>query len=67
MSEQDVWQCHLAFAKLELLELQAGRRGLTQCPGIEAVAGAIAIAKRDAETDAQMRAGMRQLKKDGGL
>lgn len=35
----------IAFAQLELLELEHGRRSLTQCPGIEEVAKAIAEAK----------------------
>jgi hypothetical protein len=35
----------IAFARLELLELENGRRGLTQCPGIENVAKAIAKAR----------------------
>lgn len=28
----------IAFARLELLELEHGRRGITQCPGIEQLA-----------------------------
>jgi hypothetical protein len=35
----------IAFARLELLELDAGKRTLTQCPGVENVAKAIAEAK----------------------
>lgn len=38
-------QLALAFARLELLELETGRRTLTQCPGLEQVAQAIAEAK----------------------
>lgn len=35
----------IAFAQLELLELEHGRRPLTACPGVEQVAKAIAEAK----------------------
>ncbi len=34
-----------AFAKLELLELQAGKRSLTDCPGLEIVGNLIREAK----------------------
>lgn len=40
----------IAFARLELLELEAGRRTLTQCPGVENVAKAIAEAKEAAKS-----------------
>lgn len=36
----------ISFARLELLELDNGRRELTQCPGIEQVAAYIADAKK---------------------
>jgi hypothetical protein len=36
----------IAFARLELLELEHGRRTLAQCPGVENVARAIAAAKK---------------------
>jgi hypothetical protein len=35
----------IAFARLELLELESGKRPLTACPGVENVALAIAAAK----------------------
>ncbi len=35
----------LVFAKLELLEVQAGIRGLTQCPGLDQLAKMIKEAK----------------------
>lgn len=42
----------LAFAKLEIIEVQAGKRTLTQCPGVESVAKAIAEAKAELERGA---------------
>jgi len=39
----------IAFAQLELLELENGRRPLNACPGVENVARAIAEAKRLSE------------------
>lgn len=35
----------LSFARLELIELEAGKRSLTECPGLENVAKYIAAAK----------------------
>ncbi len=35
----------IAFAQLELMELERGRRTLTQCPGLEKIAEAIRNAK----------------------
>jgi len=35
----------LSFAKLEIIELQAGTRSLTQCPGLKSLAEAIAKAE----------------------
>jgi hypothetical protein len=36
----------IAFAKLELLEIEAGKRELTRCPGVKNVADAIRKAER---------------------
>jgi hypothetical protein len=41
----------IAFAQLELIELEAGKRELTQCPGIKNVALAIARAEGGATID----------------
>jgi hypothetical protein len=51
MNEREL-KTAIAFAQLELLELEHGRRTLTQCPGVEKIAGAIAEAKAQAKTDA---------------
>jgi hypothetical protein len=45
MSKEEL-DVHIAFAKLELLELSHGKRTLTQCPGVERVAAEIAKAKQ---------------------
>ena len=39
----------LAFAKLEIVELQAGKRTLTECPGLENIAKYIEEAKKRGE------------------
>lgn len=40
-----------AFAHVEILELKAGRRGITQCPGIEQLAKAAAEERQRLLTD----------------
>lgn len=41
MASREVIAVDIAFARLELLELDHGRRTLTQCPGLKAMAAHI--------------------------
>jgi hypothetical protein len=41
----------MAFAKLEILEVEAGRRDLLSCPGIENLAGHIKAVKDERQAD----------------
>jgi hypothetical protein len=46
VTEQEL-QVAIAFARLELLELEAHRRSLIHCPGLKLVGKAIAEAERE--------------------
>lgn len=46
----------LSFARLELLEVESGKRRLTECPGVEKVAGFIRQAKLQQERERESRA-----------
>jgi len=45
----------VAFAKLELIELEAGRRSLLHCPGVKNVAKAITEAEEKAKAESDAR------------
>lgn len=49
-AQSDEFKMDLVFAKLEVVELQAGIRGLLDCPAIERIANMINDAKKHARS-----------------
>lgn len=54
MAKDGLYKVDLAFARLELLELEHGKRTLTQCPGLKAMAGHIRDAEREAYDESRI-------------